>query len=119
MRYNSGMGRIATLCTDLLFTSKIRETARVLGHEVVPARDPAGFAQAATGAHAAIVDLRLPTAIDALTTLRAGGAEVPVIGFCDHERVDLMERARAAGCTIVLAKGKFSTDLKHLLAGGG
>jgi CheY-like chemotaxis protein len=111
------MGRIAYLCTDLLFTSKIREVARGLGLEVSGARDVEALAATARGADAVIVDLRLPAALDALIRLRAdpATAEVPAIGFCDHENVDLMARARDAGCTQVLAKGKFSSDLPRLL----
>jgi len=112
------MGRIAYLCHDLLFTSKIRETARSLGHEVQAARDPGSLVDAARSSDTVIIDLRLPVALDAIARLRAdpSTAEVTTVGFCDHERVELMEQARAAGCTHVLAKGKFSTDLKLLVA---
>ncbi len=114
------MARIAYLCSDLLFTSKIRETARTLGHEAQVARDPAALVDGARGAAAVILDLRLPVALDALRQLRADPAteKIPAIGFCDHERVELMEQARAAGCTHVLAKGKFSSDLRNLLPDG-
>jgi CheY-like chemotaxis protein len=113
------MAKIAYLCTDLLFTSKIRETAQGLGHTVAPSRDPDALAAAAQGAAMVIVDLRLPSAIEALTRLRADALTrtVPAVGFCDHEKVELMERARAAGCSQVYAKGKFSSDLRQILAG--
>ena len=112
------MASIAYLCTDLLFTSKIRETAQALGHEAKLARDAAGLAAAAVGAALVIVDLRRPDAIAALEAVRAapGSALTPAVGFVDHERTDLMADARNAGCTQVLAKGKFSSDLRHLIA---
>ncbi len=110
---------IVYLCTDLLFTSKIRETARALGREATAVRDAASLAAAARGAEVVLVDLRRPDALDALEALgrepEAGGARV--FGFVDHERTDRMEQARQRGCT-PLAKGKFSADLKHLMAGG-
>ena len=111
------MLRVAYLCTDLLFTSKIRETALGLGMEVGAARDAGALVEAARGAAVIILDLRPPTALDSLGRLRAdpATATIPIIGFCDHEKVDLMADARAAGCTHVLAKGRFSTDLKTLL----
>jgi hypothetical protein len=111
------MTRVAYLCTDLLFTSKIRETASQLGAEARPARDPAALVAATRGADLAIVDLRRPDALDALAQLAAepATARVPKVGFCDHELADLMERARAAGCGRVLAKGKFSTELPTLI----
>jgi hypothetical protein len=110
------MAKIAYLCSDLLFTSKIRESALGLGHEVLPARDLASFADAAAGADVVIVDLRRPDALAALDALAANpvGRERPAFGFCDHERTDLMEEARRRGCT-PMAKGRFSADLKRLL----
>jgi CheY-like chemotaxis protein len=115
------MARVVYLCTDLLFTSKIRETAQGLGHQVSPARDAAALLQAAPGADLVIVDLRLPSALDALAKLRADAAtaDIPTVGFCDHERVELMAAAKDAGCDQVLPKGRFSSDLARLLAAGG
>lgn len=108
--------KVAYLCTDLLFTSKIRETARALGVEVVGARDAAGLATAAAAAALVIVDLRRPDALAALDAVRAGG-DVRAVGFCDHERADLFDEAARRGC-LALAKGKFSSELKHLLQPG-
>jgi CheY-like chemotaxis protein len=113
------MAKIAYLCTDLLFTSKIRETAQGLGHTVAASRDAAALTEAARGAAMVIVDLRLPSALDAIARLRADELTrtVPAVGFCDHERTELMEQARRAGCEQVLAKGRFTADLRNLLAG--
>jgi CheY-like chemotaxis protein len=113
--------RIAYLCTDLLFTSKIRETARALGQDAAGARDPAGLAEAARGAALVVIDLRRPDALDALARLRADEATraVPAYCFIDHELVDRMEEARRAGATEVLAKGRFSSELRNLLGGVG
>ena len=111
---------IAYLCTDLLFTSKIRETARALGHTAEVCRDPAALLVAARGAQLVIVDLRRADALAALDALAAEGASItaPVVGFVDHERTDLMEEARRRGCT-PLAKGKFTSELKNLLPKAG
>lgn len=108
---------VVYLCTDLLFTSKIRETARALGHEATAVRDVRALGEAARHATVVIVDLRRPDAIDALDALPADPAARParVIGFIDHERTDRMEEARQRGC-VALAKGKFSSDLRNLLA---
>ncbi|MSP62456.1 MAG: hypothetical protein EXR72_19410 [Myxococcales bacterium] len=115
------MGRVAYLCTDLLFTSKIRETAQSLGVDVSGARDVAALCLCAVGADLVIIDLRLPAAMEALGRLRGDAAtsEVPTVGFCEHERLDRMAEARAAGCTHVLAKGRFSTELKSLFPAHG
>jgi hypothetical protein len=105
------MAAVVYLVNDLLFTSKIRETATQLGLDVQAVRG-AGDVPAATGeARFFIVDLRRP---DALAALEAAAPAAKKIGFVDHERTDVMEAARARGC-VALAKGKFSSELPRLL----
>jgi hypothetical protein len=106
------MAAVVYLVTDLLFTSKIRETARQLGLDVHAVRSADEVATATATARLFIVDLRRP---DALAALEAAALGATRIGFVDHERVDVMEAARARGCT-ALAKGKFSSDLPRLLS---
>jgi hypothetical protein len=104
------MAAVVYLVSDLLFTSKIRETAAQLGLVCQAARSVEEIAQI-KDAQVLIVDLRRPDAMPALEaapTLRK-------IGFIDHERVDVMEAARERGCT-ALAKGKFSNELARLLS---
>jgi len=96
---------------DLLFTSKIRETAAQLGLDCQAARSVDEIA-AVKDARVLIVDLRRP---DALSALEAAAPTLKKIGFVDHERVEVMEAARALGC-VALAKGKFSSDLARLLS---
>jgi hypothetical protein len=111
------MAGVVYLVQDLLFVSKIRETARQVGLDAVGARDAAGLQAAAPGAKIVILDLRLPQALAALDLLAGDPAtrEIRKVGFIDHERVDVMESAREKGC-VALAKGKFSTELPKLLA---
>ena len=110
------MADVVYLVTDLLFTSKIRETAGQLGLSAARAASPEALAEGAQGAAIAIVDLRLPGAIQALALLEAAGPGARRIGFVDHERADVMDAARGAGCHIVLAKGAFSKQLPELLS---
>ena len=107
------MAAILYLVKDLLFTSKIRETARQLGLDTQAVRSAEELSAAAPRARVAILDLRLPDALQAVDRVSAAG--IPSIGFVDHERVDLMDEATRRGCTKVLAKGKFSSDLGLLL----
>jgi hypothetical protein len=106
------MAKLVYLVQDLLFVSKIRETARQVGVEAESVSDPAQLPARARLAQLVIVDLRRPDAIAVLDSLPR---EVPKIGFVDHERVDVMDAARARGCR-PYAKGKFSSELPHLLA---
>jgi hypothetical protein len=113
------MADVVYLVQDMLFSSKIRETAKPFGLTLQGLRDPAALVTAAAaGAKMVIVDLRLPTALDALAALAAdpAAAAVPSVGFIDHERTDVMDRARASGCRQVMAKGQFATALPKLLA---
>jgi hypothetical protein len=106
------MAKVVYLVQDLLFVSKIRETARQVGVEAESVQDPAELPRAAKTAQLVIVDLRRPDALSILDTLPR---EVPKIGFIDHERIDVMDAARERSCR-PYAKGKFSTELPHLLA---
>ena len=113
------MADVVYLVQDMLFSSKIRETAKPLGLTVQGLRDPTALvAAAAAGAKLVIVDLRVPVALDALAALAADPAAsaVPSIGFIDHELTDVMDAARGRGCGQVMAKGQFSTSLPRLLA---
>jgi hypothetical protein len=106
------MAAVVYLVTDLLFTSKIRETAQQLGLDVQAVRTAADVASATASARVFIIDLRRPDALGALKDAAPGARK---IGFIDHERTDVMEAARDLGC-VALAKGKFSSDLSRLLS---
>ena len=112
------MADVVYLVRDMLFSSKIRESAAQLGLKAQGAPDPAALARAAAGAKLVIVDLRLDRALEALDVLAADPAlaALPRVGFIDHERTEVMDAARAKGCTQVLAKGQFANRLPALLA---
>jgi hypothetical protein len=109
------MADVVYLINDMLFSSKLREAAKATGVTIQAAREPAAFAAAAREAKLAIVDLRLPVALTALEAL-GGPAGVRTVGFIDHEKTDVMEAARAKGCSDVMAKGQFANALPKLLA---
>jgi CheY-like chemotaxis protein len=102
---------------DLLFVSKIREAAEPLGLAVTGVRDVETLASVARDARLVILDLALPQALRALEVLATTPetAAVPTVGFVGHERVDVMETARALGCRQVLAKGEFAGKVAGLL----
>jgi CheY-like chemotaxis protein len=108
---------VVYLVRDLFFASKIQAVADQLGVEVRSAASAEALQAAARGARLAIVDLRLPEALHALELLAGdpATADVPAVGFVDHERLDVMESARALGATQVMAKGQFASMLPRLL----
>jgi hypothetical protein len=112
------MADVVTLIQDMLFSSKVRETAKGLGASVQATRDPAALVAAARGAKLVIIDLRLPVALAALDALAADeiARAIPSVGFIDHEKIDVMAEARAKGCGQVMAKGQFANALPKLLA---
>jgi hypothetical protein len=111
------MADVVYLIQDMLFSSKLREVAKQTGVSIQPVREPNAWAEAARTAKLAIVDLRLPAAMSALEALAAAPAPgLRTVGFVDHERTEVMDAARAKGCTDVMAKGQFANALPKLLA---
>jgi hypothetical protein len=98
------MPKLIYLVNDLLFVSKIRETARQLGFDVERAATPEALQSSAAASAVVILDLRRPDAIATLDALRADAAteKIPAVGFVDHEREDILEAARARACAALL-----------------
>ena len=111
------MADVAYLVRDLLFVSKIAEAAEQLGVTVQRARDAPGLAVLAREARLVLLDLGHPDALPALERLAGDPAttDVESVGFVGHERLDVMETARALGCRRVLAKGQLAAELPKLL----
>lgn len=117
-----GARPVLTVMSDLLFRSKIDEVARRLG---LPLRVAKSVEQldrhlAREAPSIAIVDLEADTVDvgDAIRRIKASaqGASVPIIAFASHTNIPAIEAGRAAGATVVLAKGGFAAQLPALLA---
>jgi hypothetical protein len=102
---------------DLLFVSKIREAAEPLGVAVQPLRDVETLPAAAHSARLVVLDLALPQSMRALELLASDPATagIPTVGFVGHERLDVMQTAKALGCGQVMAKGEFAQKLGGML----
>ena len=96
--------RVALLCPDLLFGSKVEGALRAAGHEVT--RDT-------TGADAVVVDLTADE-FDAMTLARGG---VPSLGFYPHVDVDTRRRALDAGYDVVVPRSKMARETVALVEG--
>jgi len=111
---------ILALVDDLLFLSKIQETAKHLGVAVESAR-PGDLAKLAIQdvPNALIIDLnhRSGKALEVLRTLKSDlkTKDIAVIGFVSHVQSELIRAARAAGCDQVLARSAFASQLPSLL----
>lgn len=111
---------ILAVVEDLLFLSKIQQTAKLVGVTVKPAdlsKGPDGVAEESP--RAVILDLnhRSCSALEVLRELKADPAtrDIPVVGFVSHLQADLVAAARAAGCDLVMARSAFTQQLPLLL----
>ncbi len=108
---------------DLLFRSKISETADQLGVEATFPRSPGKLVEHAASSPPNLFVLDLNSArfepLALLETLKSDDAlkNVPVVGFLSHVQVDLARAAREAGCDRVMARSAFTKDLPKILAG--
>ena len=111
---------ILAVVDDLLFLSKIRQTAKLLGI-VVESAQPGDLPQLVienvpTGL---IIDLnhRSGKALEVLRTLKSDlkTKGIAVIGFVSHVQSDLIAAARDAGCDLVLPRSAFVSQLPSLL----
>lgn len=111
---------ILAVVDDLLFLSKIQQTAQQLGVTVKSAQ-PADLPDLARedGPSALIIDLnhRSGKALEVLRAVKFGSKtkEFVVIGFVSHVQTDLIAAARDAGCDLVLARSAFVSQLPSLL----
>jgi len=108
---------------DLLFSSKIRETARHTGTELVFARTRDAVVRETRERRPALVILDLNAEriqpIAAIEALRQDPdlAGVRLVGFVSHVRADIIEAAEAAGAE-VMARSTFVRELAELLRTG-
>lgn len=92
------MARIALLCPDLLFGSKLEGALRAAGHEVVRNGEPAD---------ALVVDLTA----DVEERLGAtAGTGVPTLAFYSHVEQDVRRRAEEAGFDRVVPRSRMARE---------
>ena len=113
---------VAVWVEDLFFLTKIRETAKAVGVEVVtgdPRRGPAPIAEAQP--QVILLDLNScgSSALDWIRALKSDPATNPIriVGFASHVQEELIAAARSAGCDSVMARSAFTQQLPNLLRG--
>ncbi len=116
--------RVLAAVEDLLFRSKISETAEVLGIEAKFPRDRRRLLEAMRESPPDLLVLDLNSMrfepLDVLRTVRSDEVTrpTPTVGFLSHVQGDLALAAKEAGCDRVLARSAFTRDLPKILAGG-
>jgi DNA-binding NtrC family response regulator len=114
--------RVLAAVEDLLFRSKVSETAEQLGIEARFPRSPKKLLEALRESPPDLLVLDLNSArfepLGILQTVKSDEVGVPTVGFLSHVQRDLAVAAREAGCDRVMARSAFTRDLPRILAGG-
>jgi DNA-binding NarL/FixJ family response regulator len=112
------VAQIVAFVDDLFFQAKILETAKHVGVEVRTCTTPEALL-AAIAQHSpalVVVDLNARNnPLDAIKKVRALSSTLPLTCFLSHVQVELGEKARAAGCTDVMPRSKFTQNLATIL----
>jgi hypothetical protein len=98
------VARVALLCPDLLFGSKLRSALADAGHEVVAAAAPADLL---------VVDL---TADVDERLAEAAAASVPTLAFYAHVEQDVRRKAEEAGIQRVVPRSRMAREAAALVA---
>ena len=97
------MARVALLCPDLLFGSKLQGALRAAGHEPV-----------APGDSAALLVVDLTDEADSRIA-ESAGAGVPRLGFYSHVEQDVRRRAEEAGFDRVVPRSRMAREAVTLI----
>ena len=100
------MARILSISTDLMLGSKVTETLKAAGHEVIAS--PSIQEADLEGIELAVADLDLGEA-EALI-----GLGFPVLGYYSHVDVATREAAEAAGVDLVVPRSRMARELPAL-----
>ena len=106
---------------DLLFSSKIRATAKQAGVELTFARSPEEILGQARAGKPALVIFDLNSGktdpINTISALKADPdlAGLRTIGFASHVHTELISAARSAGADQVLPRSAFAGNLADIL----
>ena|SRR5438045_8063748 len=112
---------IVAVLDDLMFSSKIKTAALQLGVAVTFARSAEAALAEMRKTPPALVILDLnntrtnPLGIVAKMKQDAALASVPTVGYASHVQTDVIEAARQAGVSEVLARSAFTQQLAQIL----
>jgi CheY-like chemotaxis protein len=115
--------RVLAAVEDLLFRSKISETASTLGIEAAFPRNSRRLLESLRESPPDLLVLDLNSArfepLALLQTIKSEEAtrDVSTVGFLSHVQKDLAVAAREAGCDRIVARSAFTKDLPRILAG--
>jgi PleD family two-component response regulator len=106
---------------DLLFSSKIRTTAKQAGVDLTFARTPAEILEQGRTIKPSLVIFDLNSAkaspIETIAAMKKDPelASIRTLGFVSHVHTGLIDAARAAGIDDVMARSAFAGNLAEIL----
>ena len=109
---------------DLMFSSKIRATAKGVGAEITFARTPPEILSQARELKPSLIIFDINSAkADAVNTVAALKADpelkaIPTTGFVSHVDTRMIMAAREAGMDEVMARSAFAANLADILKAG-
>lgn len=112
---------IVAAVDDLLFSSKIRTTAKQAGVELVFARTPPEILEQTRTLRPSLVIFDLNSAktnpLETIASLKSDPelSAVPTLGFVSHVHTELIAAARGAGVDEVMARSAFASRLAEIL----
>jgi DNA-binding NarL/FixJ family response regulator len=112
--------RVAVLCPDLLFGSKVEGGLRAAGHDVARYEEEAAARAAAPEADVFVVDLTAPeidgaTLVESMRMGRELGATA-TLGFYSHVDTETRRRAEEAGFDLVVPRSRMAREMSDLVA---
>lgn len=115
------MARIALLCPDLLFGSKVEGALKVAGHTVSRFDTEDRVRVGASFHDLLVVDLTAegidgPALVSSMREKGELGA-VPTLGFYSHVDVETRRRAEAAGLSRVVPRSRMARETAALVEG--
>lgn len=116
---------ILAILDDLMFSSKIRATAKQSGVPLAFARSATAALEAMTAETPSLVILDLnnprtdPLGVIARMKSDPALSAIPTVGFVSHVDADTITAARQAGVGSVMARSAFFERLPELLGSGG
>ncbi len=100
------VARVLSISTDLMLGSKVTETLRAAGHEVVSSAAIEETTWDGIDLIVADLDVENPEALV--------GLGMPVLGYYSHVDVETREAAEAAGVDLVVPRSRMARELPDL-----
>ena len=102
------MALIAAIVPDLMLASRVTESLRAAGHEVVPvgAAPPVDLP---AGAELVVCDL------EAVDPAEVAALPVPALGFYSHVDIETRDAATAAGIDLAVPRSRMARELPALV----